>query len=394
MGRLIAFYQVLSSETIDCSNQINFLTMQQSTLQLATASVQTLIPYQPGKPISELQRELGLTDIVKLASNENPLGPSDKVKQEIQANFSDLSRYPDGNGFALKAALSAKWGVNSNQITLGNGSNEILELLARAFLTTTSEVVFSQHAFAVYPLVTQAVGAIAKVIPAQNYGHDLPAMLAAITDKTRLVFIANPNNPTGTYLTEQALSKFLDALPGHCICVLDEAYFEYVSKDDYPDSVSWLADYANLIITRTFSKAYGLAGLRIGYSLSSAEMADILNRVRQPFNNNALALAAAEVAINDTDYLAATIALNNAGMQFLTSAFAEMGLSWIESLGNFVSVDLQREAATINTALLHKGVIVRPVANYAMPNHLRISIGTQAENEFFITTLKAVLADV
>lgn len=368
--------------------------MQSSIFQLATAGVQTLVPYQPGKPISELERELGLVEIVKLASNENPLGPSDKVKQAIQANFADLSRYPDGNGFALKMALSEKWGVASNQITLGNGSNEILELLARAFLNTENEVVFSQHAFAVYPLVTQAVGAIAKIIPAQDYGHDLTAMLAAITDKTRLLFIANPNNPTGTYLTESALGEFLAKVPAHVICVLDEAYFEYVSKKDYPDSIAWLSNYPNLVITRTFSKAYGLAGLRIGYSLSSAELADILNRVRQPFNNNALALAAAEVAINDIDYLATTVALNNAGMQQLTTAFLDMGLPWIESIGNFVAVDLLREAASINTALLHKGIIVRPVANYEMPNHLRISIGTEVENALFITALKAVLADV
>ena len=368
--------------------------MPQSIIQLATAGVQTLVPYQPGKPISELERELGLTEIVKLASNENPLGPSEKVKQAIQASFADLSRYPDGNGFALKSVLSAKWGVDNNQITLGNGSNEILELLARAFLTTEHEVIFSQHAFAVYPLVTQAVGAQARVVPAIDYGHDLSGMLAAITDKTRLLFIANPNNPTGTYLTEQALSEFLAAVPEHVICVLDEAYYEYVAKDDYPDSITWLAQYPNLVITRTFSKAYGLAGLRVGYSLSSPEMADILNRVRQPFNNNALALVAAEVALSDVGYLEATVALNNAGMQFLTGNFLTMGLPWIESVGNFVSVDLLREANSINTALLHKGVIVRPVANYEMPNHLRISIGTASENDFFIRALKAVLADV
>ena len=368
--------------------------MPQSIIQLATAGVQTLVPYQPGKPISELERELGLTEIVKLASNENPFGPSEKVKQAIQASFADLSRYPDGNGFALKSVLSAKWGVDNNQITLGNGSNEILELLARAFLTTEHEVIFSQHAFAVYPLVTQAVGAQARVVPAIDYGHDLSGMLAAITDKTRLLFIANPNNPTGTYLTEQALSEFLAAVPEHVICVLDEAYYEYVAKDDYPDSITWLAQYPNLVITRTFSKAYGLAGLRVGYSLSSPEMADILNRVRQPFNNNALALVAAEVALSDVGYLEATVALNNAGMQFLTGNFLTMGLPWIESVGNFVSVDLLREANSINTALLHKGVIVRPVANYEMPNHLRISIGTASENDFFIRALKAVLADV
>jgi len=368
--------------------------MQTSLCQLATVGVQKLVPYQAGKPISELERELGLTEIVKLASNENPLGPSERVKAAIQANFTDLSRYPDGNGFALKAVLSEKYGLESNQITLGNGSNEILELLARAFLTTESEVIFSQHAFAVYPIVTQSVGAIAKVVPAINYGHDLQGMVAAITDKTRLIFIANPNNPTGTYLTEQALSEFLAAIPRHVICVLDEAYFEYVSKTDYPNSVAWLARYPNLVITRTFSKAYGLAGLRIGYSLSSMEMADILNRVRQPFNNNALALVAAEVALQDSDYLHATVAMNNKGMQQLTAAFSEMGLSWIESVANFITVDMGREAASINSALLHKGVIVRPVANYELPHHLRISIGTKAENTFFLTALKSVLTDV
>ncbi len=368
--------------------------MQASIYQLANSGVQKLIPYQAGKPISELERELGLTEIIKLASNENPLGPSEKVKQTIQDNLGELSRYPDGNGFALKAALAEKWQVTAEQITLGNGSNEILELLARAFLSTESEVIFSQHAFAVYPIVTQSVGAVAKVIPAVEYGHDLAAMLAAITDNTRLIFIANPNNPTGTYLSEQALAAFLEALPEQVICVLDEAYFEYVAAADYPHSVAWLTQYPNLIITRTFSKAYGLAGLRVGYGLSSPEMADILNRVRQPFNNNALALAAAEVALHDEEYLQATVALNNAGMLQLTAAFTDMGLSWIPSVGNFVSVDLQREAAGINTALLHKGVIVRPVANYEMPNHLRISIGTQAENDFFIKVLQSVLADV
>lgn len=368
--------------------------MQQSVEQLANLGVQKLVPYQAGKPVSELQRELGLTEIIKLASNENPLGPSTKVLAAIQKELSELSRYPDGNAFDLKAALSEKYTISEEQITLGNGSNEILELLARAFLNVETEVIFSQHAFAVYPIVTQAVGAIAKVIPAINYGHDLSAMLAAITDKTRLIFIANPNNPTGTYLTEAALADFLAKLPEHVICVLDEAYFEYVEKEDYPSSIQWLKQYSNLVITRTFSKAYGLAGLRVGYSLSSPEMADILNRVRQPFNNNALALVAAEMALSDEAYLSETIRLNNAGMEQLKTAFSELGLSWINSVGNFISVDLGRDAASINTALLHKGVIVRPVANYEMPNHLRISIGTEAENIFFIKALKDVLNNV
>lgn len=368
--------------------------MQQSVEQLANLGVQKLVPYQAGKPISELQRELGLTEIIKLASNENPLGPSPKVVAAIQKVIPELSRYPDGNAFDLKAALAKKYTLPEEQITLGNGSNEILELLARAFLNTETEVIFSQHAFAVYPIVTQAVGAIAKVVPAINYGHDLNAMLAAINDKTRLIFIANPNNPTGTYLTELELSHFLSKVPEHVICVLDEAYYEYVAEADYPNSIPWLKQYPNLVITRTFSKAYGLAGLRVGYSLSSSTMADILNRVRQPFNNNALALIAAETALSDVDYLAETRRLNKAGMEQLKAAFSELGLSWIESVGNFISVNLAREAASINTALLHKGVIVRPVANYEMPNHLRISIGTEAENEFFIKALKEVLANV
>jgi len=368
--------------------------MQPSIQQLANSGVQKLIPYQAGKPISELERELGLTEIIKLASNENPLGPSAKVLAAMQGTMAELSRYPDGNGFDLKSALSEKYELKSEQITLGNGSNEILELVARAFLDTQSEVIFSQHAFAVYPIVTQAIGAIAKVIPAVDYGHDLSAMLAAITDKTRIIFIANPNNPTGTYLAEADLAEFLAQVPEHVICVLDEAYYEYVAEADYPESVPWLQQYPNLLITRTFSKAYGLAGLRIGYGLSNPELADILNRVREPFNNNALALIAAETALSDTEYLQATVALNKAGMTQLTEAFTEMGLEWITSVTNFVSVDLKRDAASINSALLHKGVIVRPVANYEMPNHLRISIGTKAENDFFLQALKAVLADV
>ena len=361
---------------------------------LAVQGVQKLIPYTPGKPVDELERELGLTEIVKLASNENPLGPGQKVLSAIQQALPELSRYPDGNGFRLKQALAKKLNVSTDQITLGNGSNEILELLARTFLTPDLEVIFSQHAFAVYPLVTQAVGATASVTPALNYGHDLNAMLARVNDKTRLVFIANPNNPTGTLLTSEVLESFINTLPETVICVLDEAYFEFVSNQSRSDSVSWLDKYPNLIITRTFSKAYGLAGLRVGYSLSSIDIADLLNRVRQPFNNNMLALAAAEAALADEDYLVETLAVNNQGMQFLTTAFSELGLTWIPSAGNFVSVDLKQPAMPIYQALLKKGVIVRPVANYEMPDYLRISIGTERENMFFINALKDVLTDV
>jgi histidinol-phosphate aminotransferase len=363
--------------------------------QLTAPGVNGLVPYTPGKPIEELERELGLPQIIKLASNENPLGPSKKALAAIESALPKLTLYPDGNGYNLKQALAGKFKLDSSQITLGNGSNELLELVARAFLTPGLEAVFSQHAFAVYPIVTQAVGATAVVVPALNFGNDLNAISDRISDKTRLVFIANPNNPTGTLLAQADLSRFISALPAHCLCVLDEAYYEYVSaKKDEINSISWLSQYPNLIITRTFSKAYGLAGLRVGYSFSSPEIADILNRVRQPFNNNSLALAAAEAALADEDYLTESVAVNARGMQQLTDGFKYLGLQWIPSAGNFVSVNLQRSGLPIYESLLRKGVIVRPVANYEMPNHLRISIGTKAENSYFLKALAEVLDSV
>jgi len=366
-----------------------------SIAHLALKSVQQLVPYVGGKPIEELERELGLTNIVKLASNENPLGISPKVQAEIQKALADLSRYPDGSAFKLKAALAAKYKVNENQITLGNGSNELLEIIARTFVNPDLNIVFSQHAFAVYPLLTQAIGATAKTVPAKNYGHDLEAMLTAVDEKTRLVFIANPNNPTGTLLEPASVKAFVAALPETVICVLDEAYFEFIDADKRGDSISWLKEFPNLIITRTFSKAYGLAGLRIGYSLSSPEIADLLNRVREPFNNNSLALIAAEAALADEEYLALSVKTNNKGMAQLTTAFEALDLEWIKSAGNFVSVDFKQPAMPIYEALLKKGVIVRPVGGiYEMPNHLRISIGTEKENQFFIDALKVVLTDI
>jgi len=357
---------------------------------LAIPGVQQLIPYKPGKPIEELERELGLTQIIKLASNENPLGPGKKALEAIKATLPQLALYPDGNGFNLKQALSRQYAVDLNQITLGNGSNEILELVARAFLMPGLEAVFSQHAFAVYPIVTQAVGATAVVVPALNYGHDLDAMLQSVTSKTRVVFIANPNNPTGTLLSQASVDSFIQALPDSCVCVLDEAYFEFVNTVEPVNSIDWLKKYPNLIITRTFSKAYGLAGLRMGYGLSSPQMADILNRVRQPFNNNTLALVAAEAALTDVEHLQNTIAVNVQGMQQLTDGFKVLGLEWIPSAGNFVSVDVKQPGQPLYEALLRKGVIVRPVGNYELPNHLRISIGTKEENQIFLQALTEV----
>jgi len=363
---------------------------------LATHGVQLLKPYQPGKPLAELEREYGIRHAVKLASNENPLGPSPAALNVIREQLQDLARYPDGNGFALKAALASKHGVETAQITLGNGSNDILELLARAFVTTDHEVIFSQHAFAVYPIVTQAVGGRAVVTAARDWGNDLNAMLTAISDRTRLIFIANPNNPTGTWLTRQQLEQFLLRVPSHVVVVLDEAYYEYASDSamgasDYPNGMQWLHTYPNLVVTRTFSKAYGLAGLRVGYSVSHAEIADLLNRVRQPFNVNSLALAAAEAALQDQAHLEKGLACNVTGMQQYTRAFTELGLEYIPSIANFISVKVG-EAASIYEQLLHQGVIVRPVANYGMPEYLRITIGTAEENQRCINALQKVMS--
>lgn len=361
---------------------------------LAITGVQQLVPYKAGKPIEELERELGLTQIIKLASNENPFGAGKKALAAIAAALPDLGLYPDGSGYHLKNALAVKYGLDAEQITLGNGSNEILELIARAFVTPELEVIFSQHAFAVYPIVTQAVGATGVVVPALNYGHDLDAMLNAVTAKTRVIFIANPNNPTGTLLSQASLEAFIGALPDTVICVLDEAYFEFVSQVEPVNSIEWLKKFPNLIITRTFSKAYGLAGLRVGYGLSSPEIADILNRVRQPFNNNSLALVAATAALDDAEHLRMTVDNNTLGMAQLTDGFKTLGLEWIPSAGNFVSVDLKQSGQALYDALLRKGVIVRPVGVYEMPNHLRISIGTKAENAVFLQALADVLKNV
>ncbi|MCO6411242.1 MAG: histidinol-phosphate transaminase [Thiogranum sp.] len=371
--------------------------MNQSILQLCTPGVQALKPYTPGKPLSELEREYGIRNAVKLASNENPLGPSARVLEAVKAQFADLARYPDGNGFELKAALARKLAVPAEYITLGNGSNDVLELVARAFLSPQSAAVFSAHAFAVYPIVTQAIGARANVAAAHDgsrgprFGHDLEAMLAAIDADTRVVFIANPNNPTGTWLTRSALADFLRNAPPEVIVVIDEAYFEYVDEPDYPDAVEWVTDYPNLLVTRTFSKAYGLASLRVGYGVSQAGLADALNRVRQPFNVNSLAQAAALAALADDEHLRQSVEINHQGMKQLTQGLRALGLDYIASVGNFVAVDVGADTGAVYENLLREGVIVRPVDNYGMPGFLRISIGLEKENQRCLAALAKVL---
>lgn len=363
------------------------------TLQ-APAYIREIAPYQGGKPITELAREMGLQeqDIVKLASNENPLGISPKAEFAIQEAILDIARYPDGNSFLLRDAVSQKYNVAHNQIVFGNGSNDILELAARAYLTNGSEAVYSRHAFAVYSLVTQAMGAKGVVVPASNYGHDLDAMRKAITANTRMVFIANPNNPTGTLLDKAELYAFLQQVPDNILVVLDEAYDEYLPAELKSEAITWLPEFPNLIISRTLSKAYGLAGLRIGFGLTNPDIADMMNRVRQPFNVNSIAQAAAVASLADDDFVARTYALNQAGMAQLKQGFERMGLAYIPSYANFISVKVG-DASSYNLKLLQKGIIVRPIANYEMPDYLRVSVGLFSENEKFLNVLEEIVRE-
>jgi histidinol-phosphate aminotransferase len=362
--------------------------------ELSPSYVRSIAPYQPGKPISELARELGLAEagIVKLASNENPRGIGPRTRAAIDKALADVARYPDGNGFELKHALSKRYGVDMGSIVLGNGSNDVLELVAHAFLGPGRAAVFSQHAFAVYPLATQARGARQIVVPAKAYGHDLDAMLKAIDDETYVVWIANPNNPTGTLARADALEAFVRKVPERVLVVIDEAYNEYLSHELRSDTVKWLKRHPNLIVSRTFSKAYGLAGLRVGYGLAHPSVADVMNRVRQPFNVNSLALAAAAAALDDMEFVAKSYAENLQGMKQLAEGFEALQLEHIPSHGNFVTVRVGK-AAEMFKRLLRRGVIVRPIAGYGMPEHLRVSIGTAQENEKFLQALSASLKD-
>jgi len=365
--------------------------MTANFLDLASPGIRGLQPYQPGKPVEELERELGLTDIIKLASNENPMGPGQNLLNALAAALPDIARYPDGSAYELKRALAKRLGVNEASLTIGNGSNDVLELLARVYLRPGNEAIVSEHSFVVYPLLAISLGADLTVIPARNYGQDLEATLAAVTDKTRIVFIANPNNPTGTWLTEKVIRSFLERVPDDVIVVLDEAYFDYVQEADYPDGIALAREFPNLVVTRTFSKAYGLAALRIGYSVSHPDMADMMNRVRQPFNVNSLSLVAALESLKDEEYLARVISLNSQGLRYLETACKSLGLDYIPSVGNFLSIDFGRDAMPVYDALLRQGVIVRPIGVYGLPNHLRVTVGLKEENERFIRSLKEVL---
>ncbi len=367
------------------------------TTQFGPPYVRAIAPYVGGRPISEVAREFGLDEarIVKLASNENPLGVPESAQRAMAQAARELGRYPDPNGFGLKAALSARYDVPANWITLGNGSNDILEIAAHAFVERDQSIVYSQYSFAVYALAAQGLGARGIVTPAQHYGHDLDAMLAAVKDDTRLIFIANPNNPTGTFIEGPALEAFLDMVPPHVVVVLDEAYTEYLPQDKRYDSIAWVRRYPNLLVSRTFSKAFGLAGLRVGFGIAQPELTDLLNRLRQPFNVNSLAQAAAIAALGDTAFVDKTAVLCAQGYRVLTEAFDGLGLEYLPSYGNFVLVRVGNDDGAghrVNRELLKQGVIVRPVGDYGLPQWLRISVGSPEENETFLAALKNILA--
>lgn len=359
--------------------------------RLAHAGVGQISPYEPGKPLEELERELGIVDAIKLASNENPWGSSPLALQAMQRAAADASRYPDGSGYLLRRRLAAHLGVDESGITLGNGSNEVIDLVARAFLAPGRNAVVSEHCFVAYVLSTLASGAELKAAPARDFGHDPEAMLACIDADTRVVFLANPNNPTGTWLGAAGLTRLLDGVPDDVIVLLDQAYLEYFDDPDYLDGITLLPRYPNLVVTRTFSKIYGLAALRVGYAVSSAGIADLLNRVRMPFNVSSVAQAAATAALDDADFVAETRARNLAGLAQLRAGFERMGLEAIHGHGNFVTVNCHQSGAEVYQRLLREGVIVRPIAGYGLPEHLRVSVGTRAENQRALDAFARVL---
>jgi histidinol-phosphate aminotransferase len=352
----------------------------------------SLVPYEPGKPIEEVEREYGIPNSIKIASNENPLGPSAKAVAAIEAALGDLHRYPDGGGFALKRKLAAKLGVQPEEILLGNGSNEVLELVARAFLRPGEEAVMSEQAFVVYASVVQATAGIPRAVPLTDFTHDLDTMLGAVTPKTRVVFLANPNNPTGTIYRRAAFERFLARIRKDVVVVADEAYAEYVVDPEYPDSLTYRAPGRLLVTCRTFSKIYGLAGLRIGYGVAPAEVIEVLNRIRQPFNVNSLAQVGALAALEDDEHVERSRRVNREGMERLEGELREIGLEVVPSQANFVLVRVG-DGAAVTEALLRRGVIVRPMGGYRFPAYVRVTVGMEAENDRFLAALRDVVAE-
>lgn len=348
-------------------------------------------PYEPGKSVSDVVKKYQLEKIIKLSSNENTRGPSSKVVRTIK-NFNDWHVYPDGDGQALKKKIATIENIEPDKIVLGNGSNEVLELLGQTFLSPQVETIFSAHAFAVYKLISQARGSFYHEIPTLNWRHDLESFLKKINDKTRLIFIANPNNPTGTYSSHDEIIKFLRKVPAHVMVVIDLAYYEYVTVKDYIRPIEIIKNFPNVVITKSFSKIYGLSNLRIGYGLGTKELIEILNRIRQPFNVNGLAQAAAAAAITDRSHIEESIKNNIEGRNYLYQALTDLNIEFIPSQGNFVCIETKTNGSHVFNALLKEGVIVRSLDLYSMPKHIRVSIGSGYENRFFINKLRKVIS--
>lgn len=372
--------------------------MKNSFLENLNQGILGLKPYEPGLPLEHTQKKLGLKKMIKLASNENPLGPSPKaldlLKGQLNSFSSDLNRYPDGNAYDLKEAISKKYSVDINQITIGNGSNDLIEFVSRCFLGEGKKAIYSQHGFAIYPLAIKSTGAAPIKSKAKNWGHDLELMKDLVDDKTKLIFIASPNNPTGTAKTLQEIKDFLNNLPEDILVFLDQAYFEYIEGTEFDIPFSLIDDYPNLVISRSFSKAHGLAALRLGFCISNPELSDYLNRVRQPFNANSLALDLGKIALTDQEHIDKSVKINSSGMERLKTAFDSFNYSYIESWGNFISFDAKQDSDDAFQYFLKKGVILRSLKVYEMPQHLRVSIGTEEEMDFFLKVLEEYEKDL
>lgn len=360
--------------------------------KLARPEILQLKPYQPGKPISEVQQEYGLAEVVKLASNENPQGCSPRLNASLTSAFADIMRYPDGSSFALKAALAKHWQISEQQLLMGNGSEDVLRMLLQTFVFGDKHLIISQYGFIAYRILAQGLGITVNTVAEREFQTDLEAIANAVTPQTGMIILANPNNPTGTYVTQNALSAFLDRIPAHVFVVCDEAYYEYVSEKDYPQTLALQAQHPNLIVTRTFSKAYGLAGLRIGYGIANETVVDLVNRIRQPFNVNHLGQVAATVALADQAFVQQGILLNEQGKQQLYTGLTALGVHYLPSVANFILVELKQPGCEIFQALLKKGIIVRPLEPYQLSNYVRISIGTEIENKQCLKALAVVLA--
>ena len=372
--------------------------MKNSFLENLNQGVLGLKPYEPGLPLEQTQKKLGLEKVIKLASNENPLGPSPKaldlLKGQLNSFSSDLNRYPDGNAYDLKEAISKKYSVDMNQITIGNGSNDLIEFVSRCFLGEGKKAIYSQHGFAIYPLAIKSTGAVPIKSKAKNWGHDLELMKDLVDDKTKLIFIASPNNPTGTAKTLQEIKDFLNNLPEDILVFLDQAYFEYIEGTEFDIPFSLIDDYPNLVISRSFSKAHGLAALRLGFCISNPELSDYLNRVRQPFNANSLALNLGKIALSDQEHIDKSVKINSSGMERVKMAFDSFNYRYIESWGNFISFDAKQDSDEAFQYFLKKGVILRSLKVYEMPQHLRVSIGTEEEMDFFLKVLEEYEKDL